>query len=303
MHNMATSSHRQPDVVHQPQRRSFLQSQAVRRRIGRAITYVLLLLGSVVMLLPLVWLVRSSFMSLDQIFAFPPEWIPDPWQWQNYPEALEVAPFARYFLNTMIIEFFVVVGIVISATVSAYGFARLRWKGRDQVFAVLMTTMMLPGAVTLIPAFIIWSELGLVNTFAPLTVPAWFGGGMFNVFLLRQFFRGLPRDLDDAAMLDGASPLRILWDVIIPLSRPALITVGIFSFLTTWNDFLGPLIYLNDSRKYTLAIGLSQFKGQYTSEWGLLMAASTLVIIPVLVLFFFAQRYFIEGIAMTGMKG
>jgi multiple sugar transport system permease protein len=274
-----------------------------RRLVSRTITYLLLLVGSVAMLIPLVWLVRSSFMTLDQIFLFPPEWIPNPWQFQNYPDALDVAPFARYFLNTMTIEFFVVVGTVASSTVSAYGFSRLRWKGRDTVFAILMTTLMLPGAVTLIPAFIIWSELGFVNTFAPLTVPAWFGGGMFNIFLLRQFFRGLPRDLDDAAMLDGASPPRILWDIIIPLSRPALITVGIFSFLTTWNDFLGPLIYLNDDRKYTLALGLSQFKGQYTSEWGLLMAASTLVLAPVLVLFFVAQRYFVEGIAVTGLKG
>lgn len=299
---MAITSHGTTDAVYQP-KRAFLRSRRVRRRIAQVITYTLLLFGSFVMILPLAWLVRSSFMTLDQIFAFPPEWIPDPWNWQNYPDALDVAPFARYFFNTMVIEFFVVVGTVISATLSAYGFARLRWKGRDQVFAVLMTTMMLPGAVTLIPAFIIWSELGFVNTIVPLTAPAWFGGGMFNIFLLRQFFRGLPRDLDEAALLDGASPLRILWDVIVPLSRPALITVAIFSFLTTWNDFLGPLIYLNDSRKYTLAIGLSQFKGQYTAEWGLLMAASTLVILPVLVLFFVAQRYFVEGIALTGIKG
>lgn len=299
---MAITSHGTTDAVYQP-KRSFLRSRRVRRRIAQVITYTLLLFGSFVMILPLAWLVRSSFMTLDQIFAFPPEWIPDPWNWQNYPDALDVAPFARYFFNTMVIEFFVVVGTVVSATLSAYGFARLRWKGREQVFAVLMTTMMLPGAVTLIPAFIIWSELGFVNTIVPLTAPAWFGGGMFNIFLLRQFFRGLPRDLDEAALLDGASPLRILWDVIVPLSRPALITVAIFSFLTTWNDFLGPLIYLNDSRKYTLAIGLSQFKGQYTAEWGLLMAASTLVILPVLVLFFVAQRYFVEGIALTGIKG
>lgn len=299
---MAITSHGTTDAVYQP-KRSFLRSRRVRRRIAQVITYTLLLFGGFVMILPLAWLVRSSFMTLDQIFAFPPEWIPDPWNWQNYPDALDVAPFARYFFNTMVIEFFVVVGTVVSATLSAYGFARLRWKGREQVFAVLMTTMMLPGAVKLIPAFIIWSELGFVNTIVPLTAPAWFGGGMFNIFLLRQFFRGLPRDLDEAALLDGASPLRILWDVIVPLSRPALITVAIFSFLTTWNDFLGPLIYLNDSRKYTLAIGLSQFKGQYTAEWGLLMAASTLVILPVLVLFFVAQRYFVEGIALTGIKG
>lgn len=299
---MATISRPDRDRIYVP-RISPFRSQRVRKAVARTITYLLLIAGSIAMLTPLAWLIRSSFMSLDQIFFFPPQWIPDPWLWQNYSDALEVAPFARYFLNTMVIEALVVSGVVISSTLSAYGFSRLRWKGRDKVFAVMMTTLMLPGAVTLIPAFIIWSELGLVNTIAPLTVPAWFGGGMFNIFLLRQFFRGLPRDLDEAAMLDGASPLRILRDIIIPLSRPALITVAIFSFLATWNDFLGPLIYLNSSEKYTLAIGLSQFKGQYNSEWGLLMAASTLVLAPVLVLFFVAQRYFVEGIAVTGLKG
>lgn len=299
---MATIRAEQLKNVHVP-KQSFLQSQRVRRRLALTLTYVICIAFSVVMLLPLVWLIRSSLMSLDQIFLFPPEWIPKPWLWSNYPDALTTAPFGRYFFNTMVIVGLVVSGTVISATVSAYGFARLRWPGRDIVFGVMMTTMMLPYAVTLIPTFIIWSKLGFTNTIVPLTLPAWFGGGMFNIFLLRQFFRGIPRDLDEAAMLDGANPLRILWDIIIPLSRPALITVGIFSFLGTWNDFLNPLIYLTDSNKFTLAIGLSQFKGLYNSEWGLLMAASTVVFVPALVLFFFAQRYFVEGIAVTGLKG
>jgi len=299
---MATIRAEQLKNVHVP-RQSFLQSQRVRRRLALTLTYVICIAFSVVMLLPLVWLIRSSLMSLDQIFLFPPEWIPKPWLWSNYPDALTTAPFGRYFFNTMVIVGLVVSGTVISATVSAFGFARLRWPGRDIVFGAMMTTMMLPYAVTLIPTFIIWSKLGFTNTIVPLTLPAWFGGGMFNIFLLRQFFRGIPRDLDEAAMLDGANPLRILWDIIIPLSRPALITVGIFSFLGTWNDFLNPLIYLTDSNKFTLAIGLSQFKGLYNSEWGLLMAASTVVFVPALVLFFFAQRYFVEGIAVTGLKG
>jgi len=242
-------------------------------------------------------------MNLDQIFLFPPEWIPKPWLWSNYPDAWTTAPFGRYFFNTIVIVGLVMAGTVISATISAFGFARLRWPGRDIVFGAMMTTLMLPYAVTLIPTFIIWSKLGFTNTIVPLTLPAWFGGGMFNIFLLRQFFRGIPRDLDEAAMLDGANPLRILWDIIIPLSRPALITVGIFSFLSSWNDFLNPLIYLTDSNKFTLAIGLTQFKGLYNSEWGLLMAASTLVFLPALVIFFVAQRYFVEGIAVTGLKG
>ncbi len=285
-------------------RRSFLQSQRVRRRIALGIAYAICLVFSVAMLFPFAWLVRSSVMSLDQIFVFPPEWIPRPWLWSNYDEALtETIPFGRYLMNTLVIVGLVVTGTVISSTLAAYGFARLRWPGRDIVFGMLLSTLMLPYAVTLIPTFIIWSHLGLTNTIIPLTLPAWFGGGMFNIFLLRQFFRTIPRDLDDAARLDGASPPRILWDIIVPLSRPALITVGIFSFLATWNDFLNPLIYLTDDRKYTLALGLAQFKGLYNSEWGLLMAASTVVLIPTLVLFFIAQRYFIAGIAVTGLKG
>ncbi len=285
-------------------RRSFLQSQRARRRIALGIAYAICLVFSVAMLFPFAWLVRSSVMSLNQIFVFPPEWIPRPWLWSNYDEALtETIPFGRYFMNTLVIVVLVVTGTVISSTLAAYGFARLRWPGRDIVFGIMLSTLMLPYAVTLIPTFIIWSHLGLTNTIIPLTLPAWFGGGMFNIFLLRQFFRTIPRDLDDAARLDGASPPRILWDIIVPLSRPALITVGIFSFLATWNDFLNPLIYLTDDRKYTLALGLAQFKGLYNSEWGLLMAASTVVLIPTLVLFFIAQRYFIAGIAVTGLKG
>jgi len=284
-------------------KRSLLQSQHVRRTIARTVTYVICIAFTIVMLFPLAWLIRSSLMNLDQIFLFPPEWIPKPWLWSNYPDAWTTAPFGRYFFNTIVIVGLVMAGTIISATISAFGFARLRWPGRDIVFGAMMTTLMLPYAVTLIPTFIIWSKLGFTNTIVPLTLPAWFGGGMFNIFLLRQFFRGIPRDLDEAAMLDGANPLRILWDIIIPLSRPALITVGIFSFLSSWNDFLNPLIYLTDSNKFTLAIGLTQFKGLYNSEWGLLMAASTLVFLPALVIFFVAQRYFVEGIAVTGLKG
>ena len=284
-------------------KQSFLRSQRGQRRIGLGISYVLCIAISLVMLVPFVWLVRSSLMTLDQIFVFPPEWIPNPWTWSNYPDAMNTVDFKRYFFNTIVISVLVVAGATITSTMAAYGFARLRWKGRDLVFGIMLSTLMLPYAVTLIPSFIIWSKLGLVNTIVPLTLPAWFGGGMFSIFLLRQFFRTIPRDLDEAAMLDGASPPRILWDVVIPLSRPALITVAIFTFLGTWNDFLNPLIYLTDERTYTLALGLLSFKGLYNSEWGLMMAASTVVLLPTVVLFFIAQRYFIQGIAVTGIKG
>jgi multiple sugar transport system permease protein len=248
-------------------------------------------------------MLRSSLMDINQIFIYPPAWIPKPWQFQNYPDVFDTVPFLRYFRNTMTILIPSVIGTVVTSSLAAYGFSRLRWPGRDLVFGILMTTLMLPYAVTLIPTFLVWSKLGLVNTFWPLIVPSWFGGHIFFIFLLRQFFRGIPRDLDEAALIDGANPLRILWDIVLPLSRPALISVVIFSSLSTWNDFLHPLIYLNDDRKFTLALGLAQFRGLYNSEWHLLMAASMLVVAPVLLLFVVAQRYFVEGIALTGIKG
>ena len=273
-----------------------------RARLSALSAYLLLLTGSVVMLIPLVWLVRSSFMGLGQIFIFPPEWIPDPWHWDNYPRALTTIPFVRYFFNTLFILVPTVIGTLITASLAAFGFSRLQWPGRDWVFGVLLSALMLPYAVTLIPTFLLWARIGLINTYWPLVLPDWFGGTIFYVFLLRQFFLTLPKELDEAAIIDGANPLQVLRHVVVPLSRPALITVAIFSALFEWNDFLGPLIYLNDSRQFTLALGLAEFTGLYTSQWHLLMAASTVVIAPVLVLFLFAQRYFIEGITLTGIK-
>ncbi len=280
---------------------------AVRRKtarvVGRTLLYLVAIAGSVILLTPQVWMLRSSLMDINQIFVYPPTWIPNPWEFENYPEVFDTVPFLRYFQNTLTILIPSVIGTVVTTSLAAYGFARLRWPGRDWVFGILMTTLMLPYAVTLIPTFLLWSRLGLINTFWPLIVPSWFGGHIFYIFLLRQFFRGIPRDLDEAALIDGANPLQILWDIILPLSRPALISVVIFASLYTWNDFLQPLIYLNDDRKFTLALGLAQFRGLYNSEWHLLMAASMLVVAPVLVLFFVAQRYFVEGIALTGIKG
>lgn len=276
--------------------------RTARARLAALGVYLLLLAGSVVMLVPLAWLVRSSVMGLSQIFIFPPEWLPDPWRWDNYPKALTTIPFARYFGNTLLILAPTVIGTLITASLAAFGFSRLQWPGRDWVFGVLLSALMLPYAVTLIPTFLLWARIGLINTYWPLVLPDWFGGTIFYVFLLRQFFLTLPRELDEAAIIDGANPLQVLRHVVVPLSRPALITVGIFSALFEWNDFLGPLIYLNDSRQFTLALGLAEFTGLYTSQWHLLMAAATVVIAPVLVLFLFAQRYFIEGITLTGIK-
>jgi multiple sugar transport system permease protein len=258
---------------------------------------------AIILMTPFAWLVRSSLMDAGQIFEFPPAWIPHPFVWSNYPDALTAVPFGIYLLNTLTILIPSVVGTVASTTLAAYSFSRLTWPGRDLVFGLLLLTFMLPFVATLIPAFLLWTSLHLVNTNWPLVLPHWFGSDVFFIFLLRQFFLTIPRELDEAAILDGANPLQVLWHVILPLSRPALATVAILSGLAAWNDFLDPLVYLNDSGKYTLALGLSEFTGLYSSQWHLLMAAATVIVLPVTVLFFFTQRYFVEGVSLTGSKG
>lgn len=268
----------------------------------RGLIYLVLAAGGIFSLLPLVWLIRSSLMDMGQIFELPPIWVPDPFQFSNYREALTILPFGRYFVNTLIIVVFSVLGVIVTSSISAYSFARMNWRGRNLVFGLLLSSMMLPYAVTLIPTFIGWSKVGLTNSFIPLIAPAWCGGGAFNIFLLRQFYLSIPRELDEAAYVDGASHWRIFRSIILPLTKPALIVVGLFSFLASWNDFLGPLVYLNDETQYTLALGLQQFKGMYSAEWHLMMAAATVVLLPAIIVFFIGQRYFIEGITLTGIK-
>jgi multiple sugar transport system permease protein len=267
------------------------------------LTFLACVVLAVVLTMPFAWLVRSSLMDAGQIFEFPPAWIPHPFVWSNYPDALTAVPFGKYLLNTLMILIPNVVGTVASTTLAAYAFSRLTWPGWDLIFGLLLLTFMLPFVATLIPVFLLWTSLHLVNTNWPLVLPHWFGSDVFFMFLLRQFFLTIPRELDEAAILDGANPLQVLWHVILPLSRPALATVAILSGLASWNDFLDPLVYLNDSDKYTLALGLSEFTGLYSSQWHLLMAAATVIIMPVAVLFFFAQRYFVEGVTLTGSKG
>ncbi|WP_053175193.1 carbohydrate ABC transporter permease [Nonomuraea sp. SBT364] len=276
-----------------------------RRRSGRVLLYVALTLGAIPTLLPFAWLVRSALMSDEQMFAAPPEWIPRPFLWSNFGEALTAQPFGLYLVNTVVIAVVCVLGTVLTCTVAAFAFARLRWRGRNVVFALLLSGVMLPYAVTIIPTFVMWQELGALDTFLPLTVPAWFagaGGGVFNVFLLRQFFLTIPYELDEAAYIDGASPWRVYWTIVLPLSRPAIVVVTIFTFIGTWNDFLGPLLYLQDEDKYTLSLGLASFQSVFITQWGYLMAASAAVIAPIVALFFFLQRYFIEGVTLTGIK-
>lgn len=253
-------------------------------------------------LIPFLWMISSSLKPNYQIFAVPPQWIPNPPQWDNYSKALTTLPFDRYMVNTAIITALTIVGHVVSCTLIAYAFARLRAPGRDVLFLVVLATMMLPYPVTMVPLYVLFKQLGWINTFLPLTVPAFFGSA-FYIFLLRQFFLTIPPDFEDAAIIDGANTLQILWRVILPLSMPAVATVAIFTFQAAWNDFMAPLIYLQKPELYTVTLGLQFFRSTYTTNWAYLMAASLVTSLPVIVVFFLAQRYFIEGITLSGVKG
>lgn len=256
-----------------------------------------------IMVMPFVWLVSSSLKSQTQIFSYPPQWIPDPFHFENYSRALTIKPFGLYLVNTLKIVFLNVIAVVFSSSFVAYGFARIKFPGRDFWFGIVMATLFLPYAVLIVPSFMIFTRLGWVDTILPLTVPLFFGGGAFNIFLLRQFFRTIPEELADAARIDGCSEFGIYWRIMMPLAKPALITVGIFTFLNAWNDLLGPIIYLRSPQNFTVAVGLSSFRSTLDVSWDLQLAATTAVIVPVVVLFFFTQRYFIKGIVMTGLKG
>ena len=271
--------------------------------MNRLVVYIAVIFLSFTFLFPLIWLVRSSLMSMVQIFRIPVEWIPNPFQPQNFVMAFTDVPFGRYFLNTFLIIGVNLAAVIIVAPISAYSFSRFQWKGRDIVFIILLSSLMLPTTVTLIPMFLFWSWLNLTNSFWPLLIPTWFGGGIFNIFLLRQFMMTIPRELDEAAYIDGANSYRILISIYYPLIRPALITVGLFCFLFHWNDFLTPLVYLSEIRNFTVAIGLRQFVSMYSAQWHLLMAASSICVLPPLIVFFFGQKFFIEGITVTGIKG
>ena len=278
---------------------------AASRPIGlrKALVYGALVAVAVLLLLPFAWMLSTSLKGNEAVFALPPQWIPETLRWDNYAEVFRRMPFLLYLRNTGVITFFTIVGTVLSASLVAYAFACLRWPGRDALFLFVVATMMLPLQVIMIPLFVLFKEFGWLNTYKPLIVPAFLGGGAFNIFVLRQFFLGIPRELFDAARIDGASEWRIYWSIALPLARPALITVGLLTFMFAWNDFLGPLIYLSDQSKNTLALGLALFTGQHQTDWGVLMAASILMMVPVILLFFFFQRYFIKGFTMSGLKG
>ncbi len=279
------------------------RSRRAARLAGRILTHGILLFLALVFSVPTVWMVLTALKPNPEMFLSPPRWIPSQLVWERFVQAFTYIPFARYTWNTFYISVYNVVATVISCTLVAYGFARLEWKGRDAIFAVVIATMILPSQVTLIPQYIIFSRLKWVGTFLPLTFPAWFASPFF-IFLLRQFFMTIPAELTDAARIDGASDLGILLRIFVPLSQPALATMAVFTFMGNWNDFLWPLIYLTHQEQFTLGLGLYSFIG-YTAarpQWGLLLAAATMMTIPPVILFFFAQRSFIEGISLTGIK-
>ncbi len=277
-----------------------------RRDYHKILIFTILFIGALLMIAPFAFLVSSSLKIETQVFQFPIQWIPDPVRWMNYVDALTQKPFGMYFTNTMIIAALNQVAILVTASLVGYGFARIDFPGRDLWFGIALATMMLPYYVTMVPQFILFSKLRWMDSFLPLTVPFFFGGGAFNVFLFRQFFKTIPEDMSDAARIDGCSELQIYWMIFVPLSTSAFITVAIFTFMASWNDFIGPLLYINSPDNFTIALGLATYRsmmGVGRTRWDLLMAASVAMTAPVVLLFFILQRYFIKGVVMSGIKG
>ncbi|AWN21950.1 sugar ABC transporter ATP-binding protein [Deinococcus irradiatisoli] len=267
------------------------------------VAFLMLCALSAAILFPAAWMLSTSLKVDTQVYANPPVWLPNPLRWANFAEAWKLAPFTRYFFNTTLYAAAVVFGTVMSSALAAYGFAKLRFPGRDLLFGVLLSTMMIPGMVTLIPQYILFSKLHWVGTYLPLVVPSFFAGAFFT-FLLRQFFMGIPAEFSEAARVDGAGDLWIWWRVIMPLSKPALATVAIFTFEGAWDAYVGPLLYLNDERLYTVQIGLQFFRTATVVQWQYLMAAALMVMLPIVILFFVFQKYFVEGSAIgSGVKG
>jgi multiple sugar transport system permease protein len=278
----------------------------VRRGIGALLGHVVLLAVAGLFVIPFVWLVITSLKPTNQIFTDPLIWVPSPILWSNYTKALTTPafPFVRLVSNTLFYALLSTVGTVLSSAVVAYAFARMEFRGRNLLFGITLATMMLPSIVTLIPTYVLFRFFGWVGSYAPLIVPLFFGNA-FNIFLLRQFMMTIPQDLTDAAYVDGASDLTVLWRIMLPLIKPALLVVGLFQFLAAWNDFQGPLIYLDKASDFPLVLGLYAFQTSRgaTVEWNLMMAAALATTFPIIVLFFFTQRYFIEGVTLTGLKG
>lgn len=279
-----------------------LSSLKTKNQVKQIIVYILLISLSVVFLFPLLWMISTSFKPENEAMRFPPRLLPNVWDWWNYHDAFEIVPLGRFYLNSIIVASVGTFGTVISSSLVAYGFARIKATGRSFWFALVLATLMLPPQVTMIPVYVIWSRLGFVDSFVPLVLPA-FLGNSYYVFLLRQFFRTIPKEIEESAYLDGANTFQIFYKLIIPMSRAAIITVTLLQFMALWNDFMGPLIYLQTESKQTLALGITRFQGALTTYWGPMMAASVLMLIPLMLIFFVGQKYFVKGIATTGTKG
>lgn len=284
-----------------PPGRNSRQASEFRAKVAAV---VLLSLGMIVILTPFYWMVSTSLKKKGDVYLYPPQWIPPSPQWQNYREVLDVIPVLTFARNSGIVVSGVMIGTLLSCSFTAYGFARLRAPGRDFIFLLVLSTLMLPTVVTLVPTYIAFNKIGWIDSFKPLIVPSFFGNP-FYIFLLRQFYLSIPRELEESARLDGASSFRIWWNIMLPLSKPALATVAVFSFFASYNDFFGPLIYLNDESKRTLAVALSYFSGspQAGPQMHLTMAMATLATIPSLIVFLLAQRYFVRSIVTSGIKG
>ncbi len=269
---------------------------------SRFLIYLILITGAAFVFLPFGWTISTSLKTEKQTLDYPPTWIPNPIAWENYPDALTARPFGKYYINSFIVTISSVIGMVASSAVVAYGFARFRFRGRNVLFFIVLSTLMLPTQILIVPRFILFRELDWLDTFLPLIVPNFFGGA-FSIFLFRQYFMTIPLDLDQAAKLDGAGPIQIFIWIILPLSRPALGAVAVFEFMSNWNDFLSPLIYISSEANYTVSLGLAAFRNDYFTAWHLFMAASAAAMTIPLIVFFIAQKYFISGVALTGSGG
>ena len=274
------------------------KSSAVLRRV---LLYIVLILIAVIMVVPFLWMLSTSLKTQYDAVKIPPVWIPDPPQWENYVKLFTEQPMFQFMLNTIKIVFFVVLGQLFFSSLAAYSFARISFKGRNVVFFFYIATLMVPGQVTMIPTYLMFAKAGLTDNHLALILPAFFSA--FGVFLLRQFFMSLPRELEEAAEIDGCNPFMTYWRIMLPLVVPAMLTLGGFTLMNTWNDYMGPLIYLSSPEKYTMTLGIAYFKGVYTTQWNLVMAGSIVSVVPILIAYLCAQKYFIEGIAFSGVKG
>ena len=269
--------------------------------VRKVLLYVLLIIIGIIMVVPFLWMISTSLKEQYDTVKIPPVWIPNPPRWQNYVDLFTQQPMLQFMLNTIKIVFFVVLGQLFFSSLAAYSFARIKFKGRTVMFFFYIATLMVPGQVTMIPTYLMFAKVGLVDNHIVLILPAFFSA--FGVFLLRQFFMSLPKELEEAAEIDGCNPFTTYYRIMLPLIVPAMLTLGVFTLMNTWNDYMGPLIYLTTPEKYTMTLGIAYFKGVYTTQWNLVMAGSVLSVIPILVAYLRAQKYFVEGIAFSGVKG